>query len=134
MWSQCACESRMLASPRPWPNAPSISDMPRFRAPVPQSSTSRPPPARSETQEVFPPYRTVDGPGAGIDPRTPQKEISIRSPSTFADLADLEVEPLERRRHLEPARVLGGQRPCLAQDPVDLRVAALGRVMEQHQL
>src|SRR5438045_5254274 len=108
MWSQCACERRMLASPRPWPNAPSIRDMPRLRAPVPQSSTRRPPPARSETHEVFPPYRTVDGPGAGIDPRTPQKEISIRSPST---LADLEVEPLERRRDLEPACVLGGQRP-----------------------
>src|SRR5438105_89544 len=28
--------------------------------------------ARISTQLVFPPYRTVDGPGVGIDPRTPQ--------------------------------------------------------------
>src|SRR6266571_4349895 len=54
------------AWPRPW-------------APVPQSSsTSVPPDDRSSTHEVFPPYRTVLGPGLAIEPRVPQKRTSMK--------------------------------------------------------
>src|ERR671936_458959 len=65
MWSQCACDSRMLASPPPLPNGPPSSELPRLRAPVPQSRmTSLPALVRSDTHEVLPPKRTVPGPGA----------------------------------------------------------------------
>jgi hypothetical protein len=56
MWSQCACDSKMLAWPWPRPKGPSSSDIPRLRAPVPQSSTmSRPSDVRSDTHDVLPP-------------------------------------------------------------------------------
>ena len=45
---------------------------------MPQSRMmSLPPLVRSETHEVLPPKRTVPGPGAGIEPRTPQNVSSI---------------------------------------------------------
>ena len=49
---------------------------PSARAPVPQSRTSSVPPSvRTSTHDVFPPYRTVPGPGVGTDPRVPQNRI-----------------------------------------------------------
>ena len=56
----------------------STSARPSTRAPVPQSNTTSVPPAeRSSTQDVLPPYRTVDGPGAAIEPRVPQNRMRI---------------------------------------------------------
>src|SRR5688572_12419123 len=65
------------------PSAFAMSDRPSSRMPVPaSSSTSAPVGVRTSTDGVFPPYRTVDGPGLGIDPRVPQnlrrKDIEIR--------------------------------------------------------
>ena len=45
---------------------------PRRRIPVPASKMILQSPALTSTQEVFPPYRTVEGPGLGIEPRVPQ--------------------------------------------------------------
>src|SRR6266496_6622450 len=66
-----------------WPFSGEIplvtSAWPRPWAPVPQSSTtSVPPDDRSSTHEVFPPYRTVLGPGLAIEPRVPQKRTSMK--------------------------------------------------------
>jgi len=56
--------------------ASSMRARPSPRAPVPQSNTNRVPPSvRTSTQEVFPPYRTVSGPGVGTEPRVPQKRM-----------------------------------------------------------
>ena len=45
---------------------------------MPQSNTTSVPPAdRSSTQDVLPPYRTVDGPGVGMEPRVPQYRTCI---------------------------------------------------------
>ena len=33
---------------------------------------------RTSTHDVFPPYRTVPGPGVGTDPRVPQNRMRIR--------------------------------------------------------
>src|SRR5688572_7884566 len=61
--------------------ASSHSTTPSARAPVPQSSTSSVPPSvRTSTHEVLPPYRTVSGPGVGIDPRVPQNLTRIAAP------------------------------------------------------
>src|SRR3954469_12789553 len=60
------------------PLAREISERPSSRMPVPASRMmSQPSPVRSSTQGVFPPYRTVEGPGVGMDPRVPQK-VSVR--------------------------------------------------------
>ena len=50
------------------------------------SMITRPPAAVcTDTHAVLPPYTTVSGPGAGIDPRTPQKRIFIySSPSVIS--------------------------------------------------
>lgn len=53
---------------RPW-SPPS----PRSRIPVPASRMRESPPYRTSTQEVLPPTLTVAGPGAGTEPRVPQK-------------------------------------------------------------
>src|SRR5262245_43806314 len=51
---------------------------PSSRAPVPQSRMiTVPSEALTSTQEVFPPYRAVFGPGAAIDPRVPQKRTCM---------------------------------------------------------
>src|SRR5690349_25122739 len=64
---------------------------PSSRIPVPASRMmSQPSPVRSSTQGVLPPYRTVEGPGVGIDPRVPQKVrvrlIGLRSHSDLGPL------------------------------------------------
>src|SRR5690349_11561163 len=46
--------------------------LPSARTPEPRSKISSSPPQRTSTQGVFPPYRLVVAPGAGMDPRTPQ--------------------------------------------------------------
>src|SRR5213593_2922744 len=52
---------------------------PSSRAPVPQSRMiTVPSEARTSTQDVFPPYRAVFGPGAAIDPRVPQKRTCMK--------------------------------------------------------
>src|SRR5262245_64925775 len=77
MWSQCVCPSTSEPLTGP-PSEASTSAWPSRRAPVPQSNTTSVPlPERSSRQEVLPPYRTVDGPGVGIDPRVPQKRMRI---------------------------------------------------------
>src|SRR4029079_8597619 len=54
-----------------------MSRVPRVRMPVPASRmTTLPSPSVSSTQDVLPPYRTVDGPGDAIDPRHPQTRAS----------------------------------------------------------
>src|SRR5579864_6670710 len=44
---------------------------PSSRIPEPASRTISSPSERTSTQLVLPPYRTVPGPGTGIEPRTP---------------------------------------------------------------
>src|SRR5512133_91483 len=56
------------------PFARAMRARPSSRMPVPASSnTSDPLGVRTSIDGVFPPYRTVAGPGLGIDPRVPQK-------------------------------------------------------------
>src|SRR5215207_8852673 len=60
------------------PSSRSMSERPSSRIPVPASRMmSHPSPVRSSTQGVLPPYRTVRGPGDGIEPRVPQN-VSVR--------------------------------------------------------
>src|SRR5689334_12196978 len=60
------------------PSVRSMSARPSSRMPVPASRMiSHPSSVRSSTQGVLPPYRTVLGPGLGMDPRVPQK-VSVR--------------------------------------------------------
>src|SRR6266851_10091030 len=55
------------------PFARAISDRPSSRRPVPASRImSHPLVVRTSTHGVLPPYRTVVGPGLGIEPRVPQ--------------------------------------------------------------
>src|SRR5438477_9797458 len=55
-----------------------MSAVPSSRSPVPASRIrSDPVLSRTSTQAVLPPYRTVSGPGVGIEPRVPQKRIFI---------------------------------------------------------
>src|SRR3954469_7898770 len=64
---------RIEASPRPSPNASSISALPSRRRPVPASMMiGAAPRGRTSTHDVLPPYRLVVRPGTGIEPRTPQ--------------------------------------------------------------
>src|SRR5215207_1253730 len=60
------------------PSSCSMSERPSSRIPVPASRMmSHPSPVLSSTQGVLPPYRTVRGPGEGIEPRVPQN-VSVR--------------------------------------------------------
>src|SRR5438045_2267586 len=60
----------------PFPRATRVR--PNSRIPVPASRMmSQPSLVRSSTHGVFPPYRTVVGPGVGMEPRVPQK-VSVR--------------------------------------------------------
>ena len=55
-----------------WPASNAVT----LRTPVPASRISVGGAVSSRataTQEVWPPYRTKSAPGAGVDPRTPQK-------------------------------------------------------------
>src|SRR5881227_2370428 len=72
MWSQWVCEIRIASRIGSEPNS-RCNDWPRSRIPEPASRTMISPSARTSTQLVLPPYRTVPGPGVGIEPRTPQK-------------------------------------------------------------
>src|SRR4051812_22241172 len=61
-----------------------INVRPSSRMPVPASTmNSSPSRVLISTHEQLPPYRTVRGPGEGIEPRVPQKRIFM-SPSTPA--------------------------------------------------
>ncbi len=74
MWSQWVCE--MKSEQFRGPSAASCS--PSGRMPVPASRISSSPLAVStEMQVVLPPYRTVDGPGTGSEPRVPQNLMII---------------------------------------------------------
>src|SRR6478752_3365859 len=77
MWSQCAWVRKMspaIGSPS-WR---STRVRPSSRIPVPASRMiNQPSPVRTSTQGVLPPYRTVLGPGLGMEPRVPQK-VSVR--------------------------------------------------------
>ena len=54
-------------------SAPSVQHAPSARMPVPESRmTRRPSSVHTSTQEVFPPVRTVSGPGDANEPREPQ--------------------------------------------------------------
>src|SRR5665213_3788432 len=59
----------------PWNGAPSSRCVTR-RNPVPASITKlgSSPSCASATDDVWPPYRTKSGPGAGVEPRTPHKK------------------------------------------------------------
>ena len=73
MWSQWAWV-RKMSPVMGCPSPRSRSARPSSRIPVPASRMmSQPSPVRSSTQGVLPPYRTVEGPGVGIEPRVPQK-------------------------------------------------------------
>jgi len=61
-------EARFLAS--------DLSRSPRGRIPVPESRMIRQSPATISTQEVFPPYLTVEWPGLGTEPRVPQQRTN----------------------------------------------------------
>ncbi len=87
MWSQCAWLKKM--SPLTGdPFARAISDRPSSRMPVPASSTmSQSSAVRNSRHGVLPPYRTVELPGVGIDPRVPQKRtcsVIVRAPTPFS--------------------------------------------------
>src|SRR6266403_2990127 len=60
---------------------------PSSRIPDPASSTMSSPSARTSTQVVLPPYRTVAGPGTGIEPRTPHS-FSRVDDSDAADIGN----------------------------------------------
>src|SRR4029078_7233317 len=77
MWSQWAWVRKMSPAIG-WPSRRSRRARPSSRIPVPASRMiSQPSSVRSSTQGVFPPYRTVLGPGLGMEPRVPQK-VSVR--------------------------------------------------------
>jgi hypothetical protein len=51
-----------------------------------------PPSVRTSTHDVFPPYRTVPGPGVGTEPRVPQNRIRIGPVCPYAAGKTLGVE------------------------------------------
>jgi hypothetical protein len=63
-------------------NAPPPSSCVTFRSPVPASSTSvgGHPSSPIATHDVFPPIPEKAAPGAGVDPRTPQRCTSTDRP------------------------------------------------------
>src|SRR5262247_3401351 len=73
----------------PWPFDDATSERPSSRMPVPASRmTSQSVSVRTSTHGVLPPYRTVVGPGDGIDPRVPQnrnRNVMRQVPQCFAD-------------------------------------------------
>src|SRR4051812_30288738 len=90
MWSQCAWVRKMSPAMGSL-SCRSRSVRPSSRIPVPASRMmSQPSSVRSSTQGVFPPYRTVLGPGLGMDPRVPQK-VSVRliGPRSHANVGAL---------------------------------------------
>src|SRR6478672_2333877 len=90
MWSQWAWVRKMSPAIGP-PSTRSRRARPSSRMPVPASRMiSQSSSVRSSTQGVFPPYRTVLGPGLGMEPRVPQK-VSVRliGPGSHANLRAL---------------------------------------------
>src|SRR5215468_4433182 len=85
-----------------------LSCSPSARRPDPASRTIRRLPARTSTQGVFPPYRRVAAPGAGIDPRTPQNVTSKRSAGARASTGLRRVLP-EELNQMSRALALGAQ-------------------------
>src|SRR5688500_14409898 len=80
MWSQWVWRSMLCATT----GCSAIKVSLGSRLPVPASMmNSSPSRVRTSTQEQLPPYRTVLGPGDGIEPRVPQNRIFM-SPSTSA--------------------------------------------------
>src|SRR5215470_19047692 len=88
MWSQCTCEINRLRLIGREPNSFSRA-RPSSRIPEPASNTISSPSARISMQLVLPPYRTVPGPGTGIEPRTPQIFRRVDDPDA-ADIINLE--------------------------------------------
>src|SRR3990167_3664322 len=82
----------------------------RRRMPVPASSTSTVPsrPA-THTQDVFPPYRAISGPGVASDPRVPHRVTCISNfPENHLRAEELASVADERKRrdvHVQPLSV-----------------------------
>src|SRR6266481_168074 len=74
MWSECACVMKSESFIDCAWNSSSKA-RPSGRMPEPASSTTISPSARTSTHVVFPPYRSVPGPGTAIEPRVPQNLI-----------------------------------------------------------
>src|SRR5215207_10690915 len=124
-------------------------ERPSSRMPVPASRMmSQPSAVLSSTHGVFPPYRTVVGPGVGIEPRVPQKVsvrlIGLRSHSNLGALlqrlavGDRDASPLDAdqalllellhgARHGLAARANHLRDGLMRERLVDRSVARLGR-------
>jgi hypothetical protein len=100
----------------PWNGAPSSRFVTR-RNPVPASITKlgNSPSCASATDDVWPPYRTKSGPGAGVEPRTPHKKARtlVRQPDPAdvrrcVDVGQLDSASLTatRERHGNRIRVV----------------------------
>src|SRR6476469_795608 len=77
-WSRCRCVSRRCTCFTPL----SANWFPASRIPVPASSTKTvPSSSRISIHDVFPPQRTVSGPGVATEPRQPQILTRMRSPN-----------------------------------------------------
>src|SRR5262245_436701 len=78
-----------MSAAMPSPLEEAISERPSSRMPVPASRmTSQSVSVRTSTHGILPPYRTVVGPGDGIDPRVPQnrnRNVMRQAPQCFAD-------------------------------------------------
>ena len=83
MWSQCVwLMNRWTVRVRPRNSC--ARERPSSRMPVPASKIRMSWPDRSSTQAVFPPYSVVEGPGAAIEPRVPQKVTPSRGAARSA--------------------------------------------------
>src|SRR4051812_45710508 len=136
-----------------WPLPSASKERPSSRMPVPASRMiSQPSPVRSSTHGVLPPYRTVEGPGEGMDPRVPQKVsvrlIGLRSHSNLGpllqgipvgdgDAASLDadetlfLELLHGSGHRLAARADHLRDRLMRERLLDRAVAGLGREIEQ---
>src|SRR5262245_13211302 len=78
-----------MSAAMPCPLEEATNERPSSRMPVPASRmTSQSVSVRTSTHGVLPPYRTVVGPGDGIDPRVPQnrnRNVMRQAPQCFAD-------------------------------------------------
>src|SRR5215467_15462378 len=86
------------------PGSSLASERPSPRMPVPASITIRPPSSRrTSRQDVFPPYRTVSGPGAAKEPRQPHTLALTKGEVTTGPGSTRAGRP--RERLLRTARI-----------------------------
>src|SRR5215831_87426 len=123
MWSQWVwLMKRWRVSGRPWDSRWSVR--PSSRIPVPASKMRMSGPHRTSTHAVLPPKRLVRGPGAGIEPRVPQKVVLIGA-RVVAALAEPALDQREELVDLERLHdVVGGAQ---GPDPVPVGLVGLGR-------